>query len=97
MSGLYIIKAHLSELSAKDQMKWNRVFKGYMKFDKRVGTDGKEYKHSGLASKAEMLEWIGSGMFYVMCNDDLLGEMKEYFAGLGVKADVYFVSKKIEW
>ena len=97
MSGLYIVKAHISELPAKDQSRWNRAFKGYTKFDKRVGPDGTEYEHSGMISKAEMWEWVGSGMFYIQCEDWFLDEIKERFKALEVKADVYVVTKKIEW
>jgi len=36
-------------------------------------------------------------MFYIQCEDWFLDEIKERFKALEVKADVYVVTKKIEW
>ena len=94
---MYIIRAHISDLPAKDQMRFNRVFKGYTKFDRRIGLEGKEYKQPGLIEKANMWEWLDSGMFFVMCDDMLMQAMKEIIIGFQVKADVYEVKQHVEW
>jgi hypothetical protein len=60
----YLVIAYTTDLSAKKQMQFNRMFKGYRKFDKRMSGGGKEYVHEGLLEGKDV-KWIGAGIFII--------------------------------
>jgi hypothetical protein len=85
---MYLIRADIPQTQYLKLTAWNRVFRGYQKFEKRLRVP-KTYSKAGLVDKGIRHEWLGSGAFLIVCNQEVLEEICAVNRKMKVDAQVY--------
>jgi hypothetical protein len=85
---MYLIRVNIPADQYLKRTAWNRVFRGYSKFEKRLKVP-KTYSQMGLVDKGLRHVWLGAGAFMIVCNQEVLEEICRANRKMKVEFEAY--------